>query len=737
MKVKSIANLFNKKNKVTFAKIATTISLALVLVLLTSSFENIKVNASDESSVPYQSYNYNVWGESVPVPATYKVKQVIDGKTLMTKPFKDAGDLFVDENGNIYVLDSGNGRIVVLNKDFKVSRIISKITTGKTDKDGDPEIIDISLASGIYIASDESIWIACGANEGLINLRQDGSLIRQIKKPSGKNAPANLVFKPSKIAIGIDGTIYTVSEGVFQGIIEMSPDGTFLGYFGSNRVDVTLKVITELFWKKFFSLFSDTATENMIKIVPIEYSSIDMNSRGFIYAVTSDSLNSMFEIKKLDPKGNNIIRVKPSSDVPAGVVLNIGNYGDIETAYEQGTKVDTKFMDVSVDKQGFIYSLDAQRGRIFEYDQESNLIAIFGGLGSQRGCFENPVAVECVDDKILVLDKKTGEITVFENTNFGTSVRNATIKFNDGLYLDAENEWFSVLQQSTNYELAYTGIGKALFSRKQYAMSMKYYKLGYDKKGYDEAYTEYRKDIIRNNLTVILFGLLFILLLFFLIRKFILKKSKSKRQDLKTGKLQKLSYVLFHPFKASDDVRTENKGSIAYSIGIVSFLIITRILKIGLTGFLFNNARLEYIKITQEFFIIAGIYGIWILSNWAVSTLMEGEGRVRDITIVTANALIPLIVADILNLVLSNLLTIREGAFIGFISGLALYWTAMLLFIGIMTIHRYSGGRAIVSISFTIVGIIFILFLGSLVYSLFSQMLVFFGNIITEIMYRI
>jgi DNA-binding beta-propeller fold protein YncE len=688
------------------------------------------------AAVPFQSYNYNVWGESVPVPATYEVDRIYDGKKLGTSSLKEPGDIYVDDAGKIYVLDSGNGRILVLDSSFHMQKEITGIETGKKTPDGAKEYLNLATASGLFVTKTNTIWVALGVKGGLAEISMEGKLLHHITQPTGKNAPKSLVFNPLKVSIGPDGTIYTVSEGVFQGIIELSPEGLFLGYFGSNRVDVTLKVITEMFWKKFFSIFSKTTTDSMIKIVPIEYSSIDMNSKGFIYAVTSDSMNSMYEVKKLDPKGNNIIRVKPSSDVPPGVVLNIGNYGDIESAYDQGTKVDTKFIDVCVDDNGFIYSLDLQRGRIFEYDQESNLIAVFGGLGFQRGTFQTPVSIECINDRIIVLDKKTGEITLFKPTQFGQSIRNATMKFNEGLYQDAEKGWFGVLKQSANYELAYTGIGKALFSKKQYTESMKYFKLAYDKKGYDEAYTEYRKDLIRANLPFIGIGIIILLILIYLLRRLMRKRSKSNDEESKTILLP-ISYVLFHPFKASDDVRTENKGSLIYSAGIVLTLVVSRILKIGLTGFLFNNVRMEYIKVSQEIAIVIGLYLIWIVANWAVSTLMEGEGRVRDIAIITAYALIPLVFADIVSIVLSNVLTIREGAFLAFIASGAVYWTVMLLFVGVMTIHRYTAGKTILSMLLTVTGILFILFLFALVYSLFSQMVVFFGNIFTEIMYRI
>ena len=678
------------------------------------------------ADVPFASYNYNVWGESVPVPATYEVEAVLDGPQLGTERFLAPGDIFVDARRHLFVLDSGNSRIVEFGERF--DRIREIAVNGH----------DLSTASGIFIGREGNIWIALGASGGMLELDAEGAVLRRIDRPTGKNAPASLVFKPLKIVTGSDGTLYAVSEGTFQGIVEMAPDGTFLGFYGSNRVDVTLKVITEMFWKKFYSLFSDTATDNMIKIVPIEYSSVTINEKGFLYAVTSDSLNSMYEIKKLDPKGNNIIRGKSSADVSAGVLLNIGNYGDIEQNYEQGTTVDTRFIDLCVDADGFIFALDAQRGRVFSYDQESNLIAIFGGIGNQKGTFANPVAVESVGEKILVLDKKTGEITVFRPTPFGRSILAATQKFNEGLYAEAEGGWRDVLRQSANVELAYIGLGKSLFNRKQYAEAMHYFRLGYDKKGYDEAYTEFRKDLMRDNLPAVGIGLLLTIAAYTALRA-VLRRRRTALAAAGTDRASLFSpgYILFHPFKAFDDVRTENQGRTWHAAVIVATLAFSRVLRIGLTGFLFNSYRLETINIRREVLIVVSLYAVWVASNWAVSTLMEGEGRVRDIVLISAYALLPLILSDLAGILLSNVLTLREGAFLAFLSSASLLWAGLLLFIGVLSVHRYSAPKSLASILLTVAGILFVLFLGALVYSLFRQMMVFFGNIFTEIMYRI
>lgn len=707
---------------------------ARITCLITLMLMVFAMGHTAAAQVSYPAYNYNVYGESVPVPPAHDVSFVMDGQKLGVGSLNNASDIFVDGQDHIYILDAGNQRIIILDSNFKLKNIIGPIYSQKGNEKNN---FDIANANGIFVNErDHTLWMTLGESQTIIQIDQNGKILNQLGIPKGDNVPANMFFKPSKIAIGSDDTLYVVSEGVFQGIIEMDQKGKFLGFFGSNKVDVTLSVITEVFWKKFFSTFSDKAADTMLKIVPIEYSSIDMNEKGFIYAVTGQSMNSMYEIKKLNPKGNNIMRVKSRNDVSAGVVLNIGDYGDIEYTYDKGTKIDTKFIDLNVDSKGFINALDMQRGRVFQYDNESNLIGIFGANGSSIGTFTNPVAVESVGDHVLVLDKGSSEITVFKPTLFGDTVRKAILMFNEGLYSQSEDLWRNVLRQSTNYELAYVGISKALYSREEYSQAMKYAKLGYDKKMYDEAYTQLRKDFLRHNFIhscVIAFAGL--LLLYILVK--VGKKYHVVRRMIPNKRYLPITYYIFHPFKAADDIRAEGMGDIKHSFVLVLLLFITRVLSLGLSGFLFNNVRLELISVSREFFIVFGLYAIFIVANWAVCTLTGGEGRWRDITIIAAYSLIPMILANGMNIFLSNVLTLREGVFMSLITGVGFYWFLFLMFVGITTIHRYSPGMAVWSGTLSVLGMLFIVFLGVLVYSLFSQMMVFFGNIIIEITYRI
>ena len=86
--------------------------------------------------------------------------------------------------------------------------------------------------------------------------------------------------------------------------------------------------------------------------------------------------------------------------------------------------------------------------------------------------------------------------------------------------------------------------------------------------------------------------------------------------------------------------------------------------------------------------------------------------------------------------IVSNFATLDEKTFISLFTGIALVWTGMLLFFGIMTTHGYSMGVNIGMTIFTIVAMMFIVFLIMLFTNLIQRMVSFVTDIITEISYR-
>ena len=65
---------------------------------------------------PYQSYIFDYWGNPVPAPQAYTPVGIIEGSDLGVGDLREPRDIFVDHNNRIYLLDTGNRRLLVFDK---------------------------------------------------------------------------------------------------------------------------------------------------------------------------------------------------------------------------------------------------------------------------------------------------------------------------------------------------------------------------------------------------------------------------------------------------------------------------------------------------------------------------------------------------------------------------------------------------------------------------------------------
>jgi sugar lactone lactonase YvrE len=122
-----------------------------------------------------------------------------------------------DNNGNILVADTNNGRIQKFSPTgvFLASLGIKGTGYGQL---GEPNGIAIDRAGNIYVAD--------ASNHRVQKLASDGTLIDEWKGPD----PG--FYGPRRIAIGPDDSIYVVDQGRAR-IVKFSPDGTVLATWGT------------------------------------------------------------------------------------------------------------------------------------------------------------------------------------------------------------------------------------------------------------------------------------------------------------------------------------------------------------------------------------------------------------------------------------------------------------------------------------------------------------------------
>lgn len=201
--------------------------------------------------------------------------------------------------------------------------------------------------------------------------------------------------------------------------------------------------------------------------------------------------------------------------------------------------------------------------------------------------------------------------------------------------------------------------------------------------------------------------------------------------------VQWVIHAITHPVEGFEDMRWKKSGSLKIAFFIVFMLFLAGIAAERLYGF---NHYVPYDKIFNIVpYIVKSfvIFGAWTVGNWAVCTLLDGEGTMKNICIYSAYSLVPYVAQLFITTFLSHFLIRDESVFLNIIAIIGIGWTAVLLFSAIRSVHQYSAVKTVFAIILTIAAMLIMLFLLILLLFLIQQVAIFFMTLFTEISYRV
>ncbi|MGN0505396.1 MAG: gluconolactonase [Lachnospiraceae bacterium] len=483
-------------------KLKPLFSFCLALIILCTT-EGMAVMADD---LPYDSYNYDYREYIHYTPAPYIPSRTISGLDLTYNGetlgvFKTPQDMCQAPNGDIYIADTGNNRIVVL--DSAMKKVLKVITgfnnNGEEDKFNSPYGVCVSEKGWLYVADMK--------NKRVVVLDENDSVLLIIENPQSESLDDGFVFSPLKVTVDYADRVYVIAQNMFEGIMVFESNGEFTNFFGTINVEISA---WDKFWKR---LATKEERANQQLFIPTEFTGIDIDPEGFVYASNIDA-TGIQGVRRLNPRGEDVIKKGANANV--GGDLMIGGTGDYAGA--------SQFVDVVYRDNGIYSCLDRKRGRIFTYDHEGNLLYIFGGLGTQQGTFSLPVAVEDIGGRIAVLDATKACIICFDETEYGRLINEAVALRYDGDEAEAVALWERVLELDENNELANTGIGKAYLTAGDYEKAMYYLKLGMARNYYSIAFKRYRNQVLTDNASWFLTGVAVLLLAWYGFKKWKTRK---------------------------------------------------------------------------------------------------------------------------------------------------------------------------------------------------------------------
>jgi len=438
------------------------------------------------------TYNYDWWGDVQYSPDAYRVVGVFGkGEMGLDTDLKAPEGLFV-KGSTVYLCDTGNNRVLELERVDADSLELKREITGFTGGDTDNR----TFAGPTDVAVDEEgyLYICDQNNNRILKLDQDLNLILEFLKPLDSNFDQDISFLPDKITVDTAGRVYCVATNVNKGLIKYEPDGVFSGFVGASKV---IYDWTDYIWKQ---LATKEQRAQMESFVPTEYDNVYMDEEGFIYACTTN-------VTELEVDNDTAEPVRRLNLMGNDILIRNGNFpviGDIWWGSGGGYDGISKFIDVTGLENNSYACLDKVRGRIFAYDSQGRMLYAFGGNGNLDGYFRDPVAIEHMGRDLLVLDGTDRSITLFTPTHFGTLVFDAIDQFQSGNYTLSGETWEEALTLNGNYDLAYIGIGRSLLRQERYKEAMDYFSLKLDVDNYSNAFKQYRKEWVEDHIVIII-----------------------------------------------------------------------------------------------------------------------------------------------------------------------------------------------------------------------------------------
>ena len=647
--------------------------------------------------------------------------------------FESLTDIFT-ANGKIYVLDNGekSARIVILDEQYKLLDEITSVTLNG-------EAVSFKGAKGIY-ADEKYLYICDTANSRvLICDEASAQVVDTLSKPTAETSknfemwPNDLSYNPTKMVVDNMGYLYVLCDGSFYGAVMYSPEYEFMGFFGANVVSTSVLDALNNVWDMLFQ--NNEKLSRSAKSLPFSFVDLVKGGDGYIYTCTGQTgrnTTAKGTVRRLNPTGSNILKDKTKDTVTdsSNVV-----FATSETSKIKGYPIAHDVCSISVDENNFIYVLDASYGRIYMYDTECNLLCTIGGgvtSGMQLGTFRKAVAISYMNGTIYAIDDTKKCLISFKLNDYGTMVQQAQSMTINGDYQDAAEIWQEVLSLDRNNILAYRGMAKASLLNDRYEEAMEYALNGYDRGTYSQAYEYVRKEFLSQNFTWIFIGAIVLVVALAVALHY---KKKHKVVLIKNHKLKVALGTMLHPADTFYEIKRNNNGSVLIATLILALWYAFKI--IGYTsGFIFNKTNIISVNAWYALAQTFGLVFLFVASNWLVCVLFEGKATLKQIYVATCYSIMPMVINAIGYDILANVLTLNEANFINILNYACIFYTAILLIMGIINVQEFGFGKFVFTTVVTVLAMILVVFLVFLVGILLQQAGNFVQTVFLEAFYR-
>ena len=629
-------------------------------------------------------------------PNTEKVTKKIP-KVVFATP----KGLFIDEDHNLYIADSSAAE----SSDDEAG------ATEETAEEVDDESLVTDEAADAEVSEGEEVMDAGVEGEAVDGEVTDPALAAPKKKTTGivykfnseldfvksytkPTAPifADSIYDPSKVTVDAAGNLYVVCQSNNTGVVQMSETNEFLGYFTTNK---TVLSAQQRFLKLIYTEEQEKKSE-LLNTTPTVFSNICIDKSGIIYTTCMSGTGDLRLdlIKKHKTNGGNM--------------------------FSEGIYSKPHVTDITVNNQGIIFASDVG-GYIQIYTPQGELIFTFGAsstFGSEgkfdiAGLSQSLVTIAVDrDGNIWTADGTKGYIQSFEPTDYAKKIYESLSYYSSGKYSESLIGWNQVLRLNQMSVLAHNGIGKAYYHDNNFEEAMKHFKIAGNRVDYSEAFWEVRAEKIGEYLPYA-FGFIIFLIVLRIAwaigdrHRALSKKKRAIAKKLKnTPVIGELGYAFKtarHPIDRYYDIRVGKNGSVVAATIMYIIFFITYMFYQTSKGFIYQYIDIEDMDIGAVVIGFFAILALFIICNYLVTSINDGDGTLRQIYMIPAYGLVPAWISLIGVIIFSYGLTYNERFLLTVALVIGVGWTLVNIFQGLSTVHDYEVGETIVSILITFV----------------------------------
>ncbi len=592
----------------------------------------------------------------------------------------------------IYIADTGNGRIVVSDRQ-----------TGEFSEFGAEQL---RSPSGICLSENGLLYVADRGLSSVEVFDLTGAHVKSFGRPTEPTYGSQTQYTPTKIAVDPEGLMYVVSTGSYDGIVQMSAEGAFLGYFGYNNNPTSLG---DWLIDRFFT---DAQKQKLLNKIPYSFRNLDMDTDNLLYTVTMTASGNA--LKKHDVAGNNLF---PSN------------------MYDE-----KNFVDLCVGSYGQIYGV-TETGLIYEYDSEGNLLFSLGGLTASKelvGLFTKVSAMDCDEaGNLYVLDQERGLMHTFTPTAFADSVHTALDAYYAGQYEQSRQIWQSVRQISGSCQMVENGLGNCAFQQHDYETAAYYYKLAENREGYSDAYWQIRNVQLAGIIPWALAAVAVFLILYFFFKYRLSDSLPQLKPNRYVQNLMMVFSAIRHPINTFESIRWEDKGDYLTATILYALLYLVFVCNYVLRGFVVSTANTQNTSLLFVTLIFLVPVALFLGCNFLVGEINESKARFRDLYIGLAYCGSPFLVTMPFAILISHVVTLNESRILAMASLAVYVWCAILLVIFLKEVHRYMLRTVFTNLAITVFLMAVVVLAASLLGMFADQMVGFVVEVIKEVQLRV